>query len=261
MPPPRNKRTLILTILSDLFLLWVIYHYALGGWESGVVLLTRYGFFPWLVLGILLLLLLYRSDYRTDLPLFAAGYLLGYWGEWWGTTRGVWHYWNGATPPDYLPPLWGIGLLSVYRLGGWIAPLLDRPLPRWARWLLGSSFVLLPALALAHSWPLLKVVDWRGRLDVQFLAGLVVAVFLVGYRFDLRKAFPLYLCGTLLGGFYEYMGTSWGEWKYITGEIPPWWIAPLWGLATVAMTSLAWLLREAIAKAFAKARCVLADVR
>ena len=237
---------LLLTLLTDLFLLWVLFHYGLGGWESAVYLLTRLGLLPWFILGAVIFLLLYRSDYRTDASLFLAGLALGYWGEWWGTTRGVWHYWNAATPPDYLPPLWGIGLLTVYRLGGFLQPLLRRELPRWAwRWL-ASSFILLPLAAFAWSWPRLVGVDWRGRLDIHFAAGLVVGAVLILVRFDLRRDFPLYLCGLLLGGVYEYLGTSSGEWTYITGEIPPLWIAPLWGLAAVAMAKLAIWLSQGI---------------
>jgi hypothetical protein len=85
-------------------------------------------------------------------------------------------------------------------------------------------------------------VDWRDRLDYHFLAGLLVAAALICFRFDLRRVFVLYVCGTLLGGLYEFLGTTWGEWAYITGETPPLWIAPLWGLASVAMVRLAQLL-------------------
>jgi hypothetical protein len=173
---------------------------------------------------------------------------LGYWGEWWGTTQGVWEYWNNATPPVYLPPLWGIGLLTVYRLAVLLAPLLERDLPRWVKWTMFGSFFVLPLATLIHSWPMLAAVDWQGRLDIHFVAGLVVGTALILYRFELRQSFLLYLCGTLLGGTYEYLGTSMREWTYITGEAPPLWIAPLWGLATVAMTKLALLVREAAKK-------------
>ena len=46
----------------------------------------------------------------------------------------------------------------------------------------------------------------------------------------------------LLGGAYEWIGTSIREWTYITREAPPLWIIPLWGLACVAMVKLAQLL-------------------
>ncbi|MCL4395146.1 MAG: hypothetical protein M1482_10160 [Chloroflexi bacterium] len=41
-----------------------------------------------------------------------------------------------------------------------------------------------------------------------------------------------------MGGTYEWLGTSMREWTYITHEVPPLWIIPLWGLACVAMTNL-----------------------
>ena len=50
----------------------------------------------------------------------------------------------------------------------------------------------------------------------------------------------------LLGGLYEYLGTTFGEWTYLTGEQPPLWIVPLWGIACVAMNNLAGLVRQVI---------------
>jgi len=244
----RLSPSTLLTILFDLFLLWVVYQFALGGWQNAALLLSRFGFLPWLVLVVILWLLYYRSDWRVDLPIFLAGLALGYWGEWWGTTREVWTYWNGATPPVYLPPLWGIGVLTAYRFHGLLLLLFKRDPPAWVRWSMIALFFLLPLLTFAHSWPLLAAVDWRGRLDVHFFAGLVLAVSMVLYHFELRQTFLLYLCGTLLGGFYETMGTSWGEWTYITGEVPPWWIAPLWGYAVVAMVRLAEVARKQLVK-------------
>jgi hypothetical protein len=238
----------LLTLLSDLYLLWVLLHFGLGGLQSARQLLPYFGPLGWALLALVVFLLLYRSDYRTDLPLFAAGYALGYWGEWWGTTRGVWTYWNGAMPPDYLPPLWGLGLVTVYRLSGFWQGWLDRPLPRWFSRCLTASFIVLPVAGVLVSLPALARVDWSGRLDLHFFAGLLAGAALVLYRFDLRRAFPLYVCGMLLGGLYEYLGTRFGEWRYITGEQPPLWIVPLWGIACVAMVNLAELLRQAIEK-------------
>lgn len=211
----------------------------MGGWENATHLLTQYGLFPGVFLGIVLFLVFYRSDYGIDVPLFLAGVALGYWGEWWGTTRGVWTYWNGATPPVYLPPLWGIGLITAYRLGTFLIPGIGKISSPWMEKGMVASFLLLPVLAFARSYSLLAMVDWRGRLDFHFVTGIVVAIALILYKFDLRETFVFFLCGTLLGGMYEFLGTYWGEWVYITSEVPPLWIAPLWGFATVAMTKLA----------------------
>jgi len=244
---PKKNWTTIGTLLADLFFLWVIVEYAMGGWQLGLYLLTHNGIIPWLILPGVLFLLLYRSDYRTDLPIFIAAVALGYWGEWWGTTRGLWTYWNGLTPPPYLPPLWGIGLLTVYRLRLLLVRR-SKAEPPASRWLKVASFVVLPGLALANSWPLLVQVDWTAALDAHFYAGLLIAGGLILFRFDLNEIFWLYLCGTVLGGTYEYLGTSWGEWRYTTGEVPPLWIAPLWGLASVAMVKLGALIRAAGAR-------------
>ena len=242
---------MIWTILADLFFLWALLHYGLGDLESAWLLIVGFSPLSWIILGLVLFLLLYRSDFRSDLPLFAAGWALGYWGEWWGTTRGVWWYWNGARPPDYLPPLWGLGVLTVYRLGLLLATRLPEELPAWVRWGMLGSFVALPVVALGRSWGLLAAVDWRGRLDIHFFAGILAAAILLRYHFELRRDFCLYLGGTLLGGMYEYFGTAFGEWTYITGEVPPLWIAPLWGLAAAAMFKLALLLRLGLEKAWA----------
>jgi hypothetical protein len=289
---PKKSWTIIGTLLADLFFLWVIVEYAMGGWQLGLYLLTHNGIIPWLILLGVLFLLLYRSDYRTDVPIFVAAMALGYWGEWWGTTRGLWTYWNGQTPPAYLPPLWGIGLLTVYRLHLILIGLSKTAIPtskgvrkknkpnrsRWIvksggygldvrepqsndlaiqaersgpfylfhvpKWLKVASFVALPGLAFAKSWPLLAQVDWAAALDAHFYAGLLIAGGLILFRFDLNETFWLYLCGTVLGGTYEYLGTSWGEWRYVTGEVPPLWIAPLWGLASVAMVKLGLIVRK-----------------
>ncbi|HEX7593625.1 MAG TPA: hypothetical protein VF429_05580, partial [Anaerolineae bacterium] len=58
-----------------------------------------------------------------------------------------------------------------------------------------------------------------------------------------------YICGMLLGGTYEWLGTRMGEWTYITREVPPLWIIPLWGLACVAMVKLSRLLVLPLQKA------------
>ena len=238
---PKKSWTTAGTLLADLFFLWVIVEYGTGGWQLGLYLLTHNGIIPWLILAGVLFLLLYRSDYRTDLPIFFAAVAFGYWGEWWCTTRGLWTYWNGLTPPPYLPPLWGIGLLTVYRLHLLLIGLSKTETPA-SRRLKVASFVVLPATAFVNSWPLLAQVDWAAALDAHFCAGLLVAGVLILFRFDLNETFWLYLCGTVLGGVYEYLGTSWGEWRYVTGEVPPLWIAPLWGLASVAMVKLGALI-------------------
>ncbi len=249
------------------FFTWVIIHYALGGWELGWFLLSAIGLPVWGALGAIVALVLYRSDIRIDLPLFISGLAPGYWGEWWGTTRGVWTYWNGQTPPDYSPPLWGIGLLTVYHLHLMLQAIRDSVGERWPtkqksnptqgdcsqdrlsfprrstteviRWLQAGSFFALPALTLAFSAPRLVAIDWSTRLDIHFSAGILVGLVLIFYRLDIQEAFGVYVCGMLLGGTYEWLGTWMGEWTYITQEVPPIWIVPLWGLACVAMLKLA----------------------
>jgi len=234
----------IITCFVDLFFLWVLFKFGLGGCESAILLTKTFAPLSWLLLGGVVFLLFFRSDYQMDVPIFFTGLLLGYWGEWWGTTRGVWWYWNSAMPPDYLPPLWGLGVLTVYRLSQLLMPRMPSDLSRNQVIILGSSFMLLPVLAIARSIDVLATLDWSSWLDFHFFAGLIIGLLLIIYQFDLRRDVLIYLCGTLLGGLYEYLGTSVGEWTYASGETPPLWIAPLWGLAAVAMVSLAEILRK-----------------
>jgi hypothetical protein len=249
------------TFLAYFFFLWVIFRYALGGWETAQLLLTQIGLPAWIALAVVCALVLYRSDYRADVPLFIAAYALGYWGEWWGTTRGVWTYWNHATPPDYLPPLWAIGLLTVTHLRTLVQAtshyILDhkgtkaqRILPVFVpSWFKVLMLMALPALAFAYSAPRLAAVDWSGRLDANFFVGVGAGIALLLYRFDIDETFGLYVCGILLGGTYEWLGTWMREWTYITREVPPLWIIPLWGLACVAMVKLSRLLLLPLQKA------------
>ncbi len=262
---PRPFADFAFQVLANLFFLWVIVRYALGGWQTAQIILTQIGLPAWIALAVVSALVLYRSDYRKDVPLFIAAYTLGYWGEWWGTTRGVWTYWNHATPPDYLPPLWAIGLLTVTHLRQLVQDIGHRrtqintdknnssafvranPRPI-SKYLKAASFVALPALAFAVIAPRLAAVDWSGRLDANFYAGIVVGIALLLYRFDLDEAFGLYVCGMILGGTYEWLGTWMREWTYITREVPPLWIIPLWGLACVEMVNLSRLIRVPLEK-------------
>ena len=257
----------VFQVLANLFFLWVIFQYALGGWETAQFLFALIGLPAWIALAIVCALVLYRSDYRTDIPLFIAAYALGYWGEWWGTTHGVWTYWNHATPPDYLPPLWAIGLLTITHLRLLVQDIGNRRTRTntdmrmssafvrvnrrsLSKYLKAASFVVLPAVAFAYSAPRLAAVDWSGRLDAHFLAGIVVGIVLLLYRLDVDETFGLYVCGMLLGGTYEWLGTWMREWTYITREVPPVWIIPLWGLACAAMAKLSRLLVFALQKLF-----------
>ena len=82
------------TLLVGLFFLWVIVEYGTGGWQLGLYLLTHSGIVPWLILPGVLLLLLYRSDYRTDPADFHGRrrpWLLG---------RAALRYWGGAAFVD-----------------------------------------------------------------------------------------------------------------------------------------------------------------
>jgi hypothetical protein len=143
--------------------------------------------------------------------------------------------------------LWGIGLLNVYHLSSALSPIARAIAGRSVKWIMLASFLVIPLGAFIYSLPRLATVDWQGRLDVHFMAGIMVALGLLLTKSDLAETFTLFISGMLLGFVYEYLGTSIGEWTYITGEVPPLWIAPLWGLATAAMVRLAKLIRDSLA--------------
>lgn len=78
--------------------------YGVGCVGFGVVLLgfARPGLghpLTWIALGAVLLTMLTGKDRAADVRLFAAGCLVGFPLELWGTTHGCWAYWDGGTPP------------------------------------------------------------------------------------------------------------------------------------------------------------------
>lgn len=53
----------------------------------------------WIALGAVAITMLRGHDRAADVRLFAAGCLVGFPLELWGTTHGCWTYWDGGTPP------------------------------------------------------------------------------------------------------------------------------------------------------------------
>jgi hypothetical protein len=77
----KKRRGILLTGLTDAAAIWILVHFGLGGWRSAISLLTDFGLLSWAILLPVLAFIIYRSDYRMDIPLFLAGFVLGYWGE------------------------------------------------------------------------------------------------------------------------------------------------------------------------------------
>jgi hypothetical protein len=65
---------------------------------------------------VLIALALYVGDPKRDLLVVISGSLVGGVLEWWGTTRGVWTYVSGGTPPLIVIVAWGVVCLAVVHL-------------------------------------------------------------------------------------------------------------------------------------------------
>ncbi|MEW6443901.1 MAG: hypothetical protein AB1640_23395 [bacterium] len=245
---PRKHYATLATVLFDLFLLWGVLHFAMGGWQRTVRLLPSQGLAVWLELLVVICLTLLKSDSRKDVPLFLSAFALAYWGEWWGTTRGVWAYATRETPPIYVVFTWGVCLLTVYHLYLLLGGRKRTRGEGRVTWIQKASFFALPAIGLALTWKGILRVDWARAMDVHVLGGVLVTCFLILEDFDWHETFWLFLCGTLLGALYEYMGTATGNWQYATGEGMPILIAPLWGMACVAMVKLGLLVQGGFLK-------------
>ena len=240
----RKHYATLATILFDLFLLWVILHFAMGGWERTIRLLPSQGLTVWLEILITVFLTLVKSNFRNDVPLFLSAFVLAYWGEWWGTTRGVWSYSCGESPPLYVVFTWGVCLLTVYHLYLILRGRQRKREDQHVTWIQKLSLFALPAIGLLLTWKGILQVDWTKAMDIHVISGILVGSFLILRHFDWDETFWIFLCGTLLGGLYEYMGTATENWKYATGEGMPILIAPLWGMACVAMVKLGFLVRS-----------------
>ena len=226
------------TVLFDLFLLWVVLRFALGGWDTAIRLLPHQGPLFWVEMFVLVSLLLIKSNFKNDNPLFLSAVHLAYWVEWWGTSRGVWSYPYTARVPTYVIMTWGACLLTVYHLYLIVRRLEGKKERKVWSWIKILSLLSLPVIGLALTWTGIFRIDWTRVADVHFFGGMAVCAHLILKNFDLNETFWIFACGTLLGGLYEYCGTATGNWSYATGEGMPLVIAPLWGLACVGMIKL-----------------------
>ena len=244
------------TVLFDLFMLWAILEFSLGGWENAKRLyaswLSHGGWVAtrgWILIGVLILLTLIKSNYKRDVPVFLSTFILAYWGEWWGTTRGVWRYFGNETPPLYIVFLWGISTITVYHLYLLLRGKEKKTENKYRTWIQMSILLALPVIGLAFTWQGLVRVELMKYVDIHPIAGIIVTLVLILKNFDWDESFWIFVCGTLLGGLYEYHGTASGGWEYITGRGLPLLIAPLWGFACIAMIKLGSLMREGFSRA------------
>ena len=195
--------------------------------------------------------MLIKSDVRDDLPLFIAALILGFWGEWWGKTQGLWTYYSRLNPSIDIVFMWGLGLITVYHLHLLISRLSPALIPKQklpATPIKLSIIILLLLAGFILTWKGIVKFDWLKHIDIHFILAGVVTSFLLFNNFDVNDTFSIFISGTLLGGLYEYCGTSIGGWSYATGKGLPLVIAPLWGIACVAMIKLGFLIKDGVLK-------------
>ena len=78
----------------------------------------------WAALALCILLTLTQRDERGAVLTFIAGAGLGYFLERWGTTRGCWTYYTGATPPLFAVLAHGMAAVAFWRTGALIRSML-----------------------------------------------------------------------------------------------------------------------------------------
>ncbi len=237
------------TALFDLFLLWTVVHYVFGGWGRTV---RVYSTGPAVWAGTILVLTvlnLVKSDFRTDVPMYVSAFGLAYWLEWWGTTRGVWTYSGNRTPPIEEIFLWGICLLAVFHSNLLLLGRGERKWGKYATWAMVLLLFVLPLVGLVFTWEFIIRIDWLKYLDLHSVIAVVFASVLILKDFDLKETFLVFVCGTLLGGFLETLGTASGRYAYLSGTGAPLLVGPIWGVTCVVMVKLGYQLRKGASRA------------
>lgn len=234
------------TLLFDLFLLWVILRFELGSWEYAVRYFSR-GLTVWgVVILCIVLLTLYKSDFRMDIPLFVSAFVLGYWLEWWGTTRGVWTYSSKETPPIGVVFFWGICLVAVYHFHLVFRGKRQKREGKNLTWPKMLVLCVVLGVALAFAWKGFAQLDRTKHFDIHSVAAIVVGGFLILRGFDPIETLLVFLIGGGLGGLLEYLATAAGTYRYVTGQGIPQFVAPFWGMTCVVMVKLAYLIRAGL---------------
>jgi hypothetical protein len=90
--------------------------------------------FTLLALLLCALFIVTPTDHRLALLTFAAGTGLGYFLEWWGTTRLCWTYYTGETPPLFAVLAHGMAAVAFWR-----AVLMSERVSSWLWLVLGST--------------------------------------------------------------------------------------------------------------------------
>jgi hypothetical protein len=244
----KRRCVLLGTILFDVFLLWTVVHFVLGGWERTLRVCSKGPLIWGLVVLALVLLTLLKSDFRADVPMYVSAFSLAYWLEWWGTTRGVWTYSGNQTPPIQEIFLWGICLLSVFH-GSLLFPgRWGRKMERYANWGMILVLFVLPLVGFVLTWRFIVRVDWTKHFDLHSVIAVVFASVLILKDFNLKETFLVFVGGAFLGGLLETLGTASGRYAYLSGQGAPLLVGPIWGVICVVMVKFGHLIRKAAAR-------------
>jgi hypothetical protein len=122
-------------------LFWIVFI----GFYGLMIFFTRGTFDKTFTLASLLLcalIVLSPGDKRTALLLFAAGAGLGYFLEYWGTTRECWTYYTRETPPLFAVLAHGMAATAFWRGGVLLRAFLQRRFPAGVERLFGQPSYL-----------------------------------------------------------------------------------------------------------------------
>lgn len=175
-----------------------------------------------------------------DISLGFAGMVGGFVIEWWGTNTDIWWYRTAARPPLWILVAWPVSAMATDRLSSVVGSAVgDRRLP----WKV-LYYALVPAFVAAMTWFIRHTLAIPATMVV---IGIMLTVLALGRTH--RRDVLLFVCGSCLGVFLEYWGTSHRCWTYYTREMPPPIAIFAHGFATVAFARgldiLQWLLKKA----------------
>ena len=102
---PRKIWTVLYAVLIPAFIVWMTW-YMHPAWTS---LSSR------IVFAIMIGVLISTSTTRHDVQLFIMGTILGWWLEYWGTTRQCWTYYTAQTPPLVTALAHGFASIAFWR--------------------------------------------------------------------------------------------------------------------------------------------------
>jgi hypothetical protein len=182
-----------------------------------------------LMIGIwifVLSIVLIRTDPAVDFKIMAVAGLGGFIIEWWGTNTEIWWYFTNERPPFFIIPAWMFVGIAVHRMRDLIIRLVPERLDNhFLYWITFYGFCI---------WMLWFVRGYIGYRTTWYTMThmLLIPLFFPRPREDLT----LFLCGSLLGVFIEYWGTSRECWTYYSQEIPPAVTVFAHGFAAVSFT-------------------------